>query len=412
MLGDARLGPVAAALFLHGMSQGMSVPLIALWLVRDYHRGPGAVAAYFACTAGGGLLLNPLLGRISDRMGRRRPVAVTAALLQSLGLAALALRPPFAGVLAAAALLLSAQVQPPLFALINDHVGTGTARLPRGFTVATLRGAVSAAWMVGAPAGGLLAAAGLRSAFALGAGLNLAALLTVAFACREAPRRPAAPARGGATAGRGAARWPQLALFSAGAALAVAGNTAKMQAVPLYLARLGLGTPGIGGLYGWMAFTELVALPPWGALADRIPRRWAVALGMLGGAAFFVAVALVPGPLAVLAAFPGMALFVAGLYGVGLGYVQDLDPAHAGLAGGLFFAAQGIGQMIGGPAVALGDARLGLPRAFLVPGCLILAGVAAVARTRPSVGPRAAEPGPAALAAPVGGAAASAGAEP
>lgn len=381
VLGDRRLQPVAATLLLHGISQGMTVPLIALWILRDYGRGPGSVAAYFAATAAGGLLLNPLLGRWSDRLRRRRPVAILAACMQTVGMASLALHPPFALVLAVAACLIAAQVQPPLFALVNDHVGAGSARLPRAFTMATLRGAISGAWVIGAPAGGLLALWSLRLPFALGAVLNAGALALVLLRCREAP----APAPGGpAPAPSSRPRYGQLLLFSLATALALAGNTAKMQAVPLYLSRLGLGAPGIGGIYAWMALSELVLLPPWGALADRIPRRRAVAIGILGGAVFFLAVAVRPGTVSVLAAFPAMALFVAGLYGVGLGYVQELDPEHPGLAGGLFFAAQGLGQMAGGPLIAAGEAHLGLPHAFLIPGVLIVAAAGAVWATRPA----------------------------
>jgi len=376
------LAPVALALLLHGLSQGMTVPLLALWIVRAYGRGPGAIAAYFACTAAGGLALNPLLGRLSDRLSRRRETAALAGLLQTAGLATLALHPSFGIVLAAAGLLLAAQVQPHLFALVNDHIGQGSPEFPRAFTVATVRGAISAAWVIGAPLGGLLAGRGMGLTFGVAAVLSAASIAIVLLRCREgpfaAPRRPLLAAPGPPP------RWGQLGLFGLGALLAVAGNTAKMQAVPLYLQRLGVPMPGIGLAYSWMALAELVALPPWGALADRIPRRRAVALGLLGGTAFFAAIALAPGTLAVVVAFPAMALLVAGLYGVGIGYAQDLDPRHVGLAGGVFFAAQGLGQVAGGPLVAFGQSRLGLPHAFLVPALAILAGALAVSLSHPA----------------------------
>lgn len=41
-------------------------------------------------------------------------------------------------VLAAATVLIAAQVQPQLFALLDDHVGDGSGRLPRALTMASL----------------------------------------------------------------------------------------------------------------------------------------------------------------------------------------------------------------------------------------------------------------------------------
>ena len=385
ILRDRDLSPVAGALFLHGLGQGMTVPLIAVWLTRYYGAGPGAIAAYFTCTALGGLILNPLLGRWSDRSRHRRRTAALTTLMQSLGMLVLATHPPFALVLAAGLGLLAAQVQPPLFALVDDHVGAGSAERPRALSVASLRAMISAAWVVGAPLGGVvIGVLGAPWLFALAAGLNATALVAVLVRCREAPGR-SAPATG--TPGRGTAapvRWAELALFGLATTLIVAGNTVKMQAVPLYLGRLGLPTAVVGITYGWMAFIEMVLMPPVGRLADRMSRRGVVALGTLGGTVFFGAIALVPGSAAVFLAFPAISLLIAALLGVGIGYAQDLDPAHAGLAGGVFFAAQGLGQMAGGPAIAAAERVWGLPHAFLIPAAEILAGCILVLLTRPA----------------------------
>ena len=386
ILRDRDLSPVAGALFLHGLGQGMTVPLIALWLVGGYRAGPGAVAAYFTCTALGGLVLNPVLGRWSDARGHRRRTAALTTLLQSLGMLVLAAHPPFALVLIAGLGLLAAQVQPPLFALVDDHVGAGSADRPRALSMASLRAMISAAWVFGAPLGGVvIATLGSAWLFALGAALNATALVAILTRCREAPGRIRSAAQPGpARAPAAPARWPQLALFGLATMLVVAGNTVKMQAVPLYLGRLGLPTAVVGMTYGWMAFIEMVLMPPVGRLADRMSRRGVMAIGILGGTVFFGAIALVPGSAAVFLAFPAISLLIAALLGVGIGYAQDLDPAHAGLAGGVFFAAQGLGQMAGGPAIAAAQRVWGLPHAFLLPAAEILAGCILVLLTRPA----------------------------
>lgn len=381
VVGDAELGPVAQSLFLHGLGQGMVIPLLALWITRAYHRGPGAVAAYFACMALGGLVINPLLGRLSDHIGRRRGTAAFAAFLQAAAAVVLALRPPLAVVLLAAALLFSAQVQPHLFALVDDHVGAGDDRRPRGFTLATLRAMISAAWVIGAPLGGWLSGSGFAAVFGVAAALQVASALQTLARCREQPGAHAERRRAAANA---RARWWPLTLFGLATMAAVAGNTTKLQTVPLYLAHLGL-TPTLAGLvFAWMALGEMLLMPPVGRLADRFPRRRLLTLGTLGGTVFFAVLAAVPHVLAVIAVFPFVSFFIAALYGVGIGYAQDIDPAHPGLAGGIFFAAQGVGQALGGPMIAVAQAHVGLPAAFAVPALATAMGAGGMLLSQPA----------------------------
>ncbi len=374
ILRDRSLAPIALALAVHGVSQGMTVPLIALWLVHDHGLGQRAIASYFAAAAARGLVLNPLFGRLSDLWGRRRRVAALAAWLQAAGLLVLAVQPPFWVV------LLAAQVQPHLFSLAHDYVGVGTTQRPRALTLATLRAMISAAWVVGAPLGGLLAGSGYGRLFALAGMCNAVAAVVVITLCRDA----ATGDRGGRTDASTRVRWGQLGLFGAATTLVVAGNTAKMQAVPLYLARLGLPLALVGATFGWMALAEMVLMPPAGRLADRLSRRAVIALGTMGGALFFTVLAWVPGAAAAVIAFPAVSFMIAAVYGVGIGYVQELDPEHVGLAGGIFFAAQGVGTMLGGPLIAAGQADLGLPHAFLLPSGAILLGCLLVLATRPA----------------------------
>lgn len=446
MLGDRALGPVALALFAHGCGQGSFIPFIALWIVGSYHRGGGAIAAYFACAALGGMLLNPLLGRLSDRMGRRRPAAAATALMQGAGLLVLALHPAFWLVLTVAGVLMSAQVQPHLFALVNDHIGEGHVHLPRGVTIAIERSMISGAWAVGAPLGGWLSGESYALLFAVAAACNIAAAVLAWSLCVEARPgastllpagaghqtsgstllvrgaaqatdaargtgdtapgiastggRAPAPADGvgalspevhvgpgpGTTRGAaaaGPARWGQLVLYGLAMALVAAGNASKMQAVPLYLTQLGLKGAVVGATYAWMAALEMLFMPPTGRLADRVARRWVVAWGTLGGALFFAAVALTHGPLAIAAAFPAVSFMVAAVQGVGIGYAQDLDPSHPGLAGGVYFAAQGLGITAGGALIAVAEGAVGLPHAFLWPAAAILCGGAFTLLTRP-----------------------------
>ncbi len=388
VLRDRALGPVAFSLFLHGLGQGLVVPMLALWIDRTYGGGPADVAAYFACAALGGLVLNPALGRLSDRLARRRGTATAAALMQAAAAALMALHPPLAVVLVAATLLFSAQVQPHLFALVHDHVGEGKGDHPRGFTLATLRAMVSAAWVVGAPLGGFLATQSFAALFAIAAAVNVASAVTTLALCREDPRHHAHPTRGNAAG----ARWGPLLLFGLAVTAAVAGNTIKLQTVPVYLVRLGLGPTLAGAVFSWAALAEVIMMPPVGRLADRLPRRRLVTLGTLGGTVFFLALTVLPSVVGVVAAFPFISFFIAAVYGVGIGYAQDLDPLHPGLAGGIFFAAQGVGQAVGGPLMAVAQARMGLPAAFVVPALATAVGAVGVLLSHPAGPPRQAAP--------------------
>lgn len=384
VLSDRRLRPVALSLLAHGMAQGMTIPFIALWLMRAYGRGAGATAAVFTVLAIGGIVTNPWLGRLSDRTGSRRTSAVTSALLAAAGLTTLATHPPFWVVLIAAGAFVSCQVQPPLFALAHDHIGPGTSILPRATAIATLRAMISAAWVVGAPLGGLLLEARSALPFAVAALCNLCSALVTIVLCREAPSHPT---RQPSTRHSGRPLWIPLLLFGFAVVLIIAGNSAKLQVVPVYLSRLGLDPFTIGLFYSWMALAELVLMPLVGQWADRAPRRSVIVIGTLGGTLFFTALSLGGGAWTVLGAFPAVALMVSAIYGVGIGYVQELDPKHAGLGGGIFFAAQGIGMALGGPLIAWAEHVLGLPLAFVVPALAIATGAFVVIATHPHVRP-------------------------
>jgi MFS family permease len=144
-----------------------------------------------------------------------------------------------------------------------------------------------------------------------------------------------------------------------------------------------------------MALAELVLMPLVGQWADHAPRRSVIITGTLGGTLFFVALSLGGGAWTVLLAFPAVALMVSAIYGVGIGYVQELDPRHAGLGGGIFFAAQGIGMALGGPTIAWAEHVLGLPLAFAVPALAIASGALVVIGTHPRSHPLATDAAPA-----------------
>ena len=152
---------------------GVLVVLVPLRL-NDFGWGSAAIAGVFLATTALEVVLNPLLGRLTDRRGRLQPVrlALLASILVS-ALLALAERPWLIVPLCLAAGIAYGAFYTPGLALISD--GAEEQGVAKGLAF----GLMNAGWAIGAilgPAagGGLAAIAGDALPYALMAGLCLA----------------------------------------------------------------------------------------------------------------------------------------------------------------------------------------------------------------------------------------------
>jgi MFS family permease len=173
-------------ILLPGFLFGVLVVLVPLQLHRDGW-GAAAIGAVFVATTAVEVVLNPVLGRVTDRRGRLQPLraALVGSALVSVGLA-WASQPAFIVLLVLAAGIAYGAFYTPGLALLSE------AAERRGAAQALTFGVMNAGWAVGAiigPAagGGLAAVAGDAVPYLL-----MAAVCAATYVATRV--RPAAPA--------------------------------------------------------------------------------------------------------------------------------------------------------------------------------------------------------------------------
>lgn len=252
------------------------------------------VAVLFGSYAAALLVCTLPLGRLADRVGRRKPMlwglvglgATTVLFAFSASFPLLVLARLLQGVSAAATWVTG-------LALLADHFPSGR----RGRAMGTAFACANVAVLLGPPASGWLAEhAGPRSPFVLAAGLAFLDALARAFLLPDAPMET----------GR-RLRMRELLVSSevrvyAGAMALGSGMWALLEsAMPVDLdRRLSLSPTAIGLLFAAAAATHTVTSPLMGSLSDRVGRRKVVASGLLS------ALVLLPLP-ALLASGAGIA---------------------------------------------------------------------------------------------------------
>jgi len=372
---------------------GIVVPLLPLY-ARHLGARPAAVGALLAVFSAAQLLGAPLLGRLSDRVGRR-PVLVVSLV----GTAAGSLLTGLAGSLW---LLFAGRVVDGLsggsVAVAQAAVADVAAPGQRARAFGLLGAGYGVGFVVGPAVGGLAALGGARLPFLVAAGI---ATVNAAVAVRRLPetRRPAAPgghlgatADGGESgAGAWRGRWRRL-MGPAVLTVVLVGSFSAFEATFPLLGhqRLALGLAGTGVVFALVgvvaAAVQAVAVGP---LSARLGAMGTVRAGLVLEAVGLVLVAGVhsrPGlvvPLVLVTVgqglcTPSLAALVAGRVagaerGAALGTQQGLSALARVLgpaAGGVAYGAAGVGAPFVGGAMVLGVALAGsvLVRRGVVPG--------------------------------------------
>ena len=317
-------------------------------------------------------------GWLSDRLGRRKALAVAGYGLSALTKPVFALAPAAGWVLGAR---------------FVDRVGKGVRGAPRDALVGDLAppGMSGAAFglrqsldTVGAFAGPLLAILlmalsgdNIRLVFWLALPPGLAAVTLLAVAVRDPPR-PGPPAR--------PARFPlrrsELALLGPRfRSVTLAGTVltlARFGEAFLVLRARGLGLP--------LALTPLVlvvmnivyglAAYPAGVLADRLPRRGVLAAGFGVLVLADLALGLAPGLTVAMAGIALFGLFLGLTQGVLAALVSDAAPPEArGTAFGVFNLASGLALLVSSLLAGLAWHQVGPEATFLVSAGFALVGL-------------------------------------
>jgi MFS family permease len=320
-------------------SSEMIYPLLPAFLVGVLRAGPvfvGAVEGVAETTAAG---LKILAGQWSDRMGRRKPLAVAGYALSSVARPLLALAQAPWHVLAVR---------------VTDRIGKGVRGAPRDALIAQVTapedrgrafGFHRAMDHAGAVVGPLLAsallAAGvpLRTVFALAAVPAFLSLLALVFGVRETPTPAAAPSARPETS---APLPPALKRYLVVLALFTLGNSSDAFLL-LRAQEAGISLAAIPLLWAFHHVFKSAAGTAGGALSDRIGRRRTIAIGWAVYALSYAGFAVASGKAAVLALFATYALYFALTEGAERALLADLAPAAGrGRAFGLFHAVTGL----------------------------------------------------------------------
>lgn len=244
-----------------------------------------------------------------------------------------------------------------------------------------LRALVSFAWIAGPPLATFLITGGeqaLLPALAVLAVLNAVTTLALLAQRRRRTALGGAAASGSPDDAIPVSR-PGVVLVALGFVLLQAANATVVAVMALFVTRdLGLDVAWSGVALGVAAAAEIPALLLLGRLDGRVCDLALVVSGSAVGVAYFLLMAVVTGPVVLLAVQLLNAWAFAVVAGTGLGLFQRII-ARPGLASGLYANTRHLGGVVSGPVIALGGATaVGYDGAFLLCAALSAVGVGLV----------------------------------
>ena len=281
--------------------------------------------------------------------------------------------------------------------VIGGPAGVGSSMLfahlrhsgARPADIVNTRAIVSVAWVAGPPLATLIIGwfgnRAILLAIAAVAVLNIASTTALMRHRQRLARAsggpPAAPVHDGPDVGRLA-----VVLITAAFVLLQAANATGMTMLTIYVTEtVGLDVLWAGIALGVAAALEVPALILIGRLTERFSSFGLIATGCLAGIGYYVGLAFVHEPVALIALQPLNAWCFAGIGGVGLTLFQQIIP-RPGLSTGLYLNTRRIGSIVSGPMIAFGSlTALGQRGIFLTCGAVTLLGlltIAVVSQTR------------------------------
>ena len=383
-----------ATVFFDLLGFGIVIPFLPMYAAR-LGIGAGAIGLLLAAYSITQFIFAPLLGRLSDRIGRR-PIIMLGLLGSSLSYLIYGFTASFAG------LLISRAVHGACAATISTaqaYVADTTEESKRAHAMGMIGAAFGLGFVLGPAVGGLLGAISLRTPVLFAAALTFANLIFAAVWLPES-RDPQALSRGaerGARTGsregsRAGSRWsfdlPRLlgrhrtiaplflVAFLITLAIAALEATFALTVPAVY----GYAAAGVGGL---LAFAGLVQAIAQGYLVGKlVPRTGEAALMVAGAAA--LAVGLAPlGSWPSHAALYGMLVLIASGYGFGTTAVatlisrrtaRELQGEALGLNQSVLSLARVIGPIAGGMVYqSMGPAAPYLGAAAIAAVAMVLA---------------------------------------
>jgi MFS family permease len=362
--------------FLTDVSADMIYPLLPAFLTKTLGAGPETVGFIEGVAETTASLAKIGSGAWSDRVRRRKPIVVLGYVIAAVVRPLVAFARLWAQVLAIR---------------FTDRVGKGIRTSPRDALLADIVpsdrrgrafGLQRAMDNAGAVVGPLLAALLLKLAFVdergvflLAAVPGIAAIVVLLLAVPDPGRRAAAPDASRRPAGKlPAAFWQIVAIF---AFFTLANSTDAF--LLLRAQDAGVALWQLPLLWSFFHAVKAATGVPGGALADRVGRVPAIALGWVIYAASYGGFAFVSRPLAVWALFAVYALFFGLTEGSERAFVADLVPQGLrGRAYGAFHAAIGMTALPASVLFGLLWKRFGPRTAFLTGAAVALTAAVAL----------------------------------
>jgi MFS family permease len=313
--------------------------------LRSLDASPLIIGLASTLTWTGMLVGGPLWGLLADRFSKK---ALLGVLLpgSAVTLALFAAHPPIpgtVGIVLVRALIVSG-FAPLSMALAS---GASTAR-QRGSNLSYVSSARALGWVVGAASSGLLLESmGFRWTFAV---LALLPLLSVGLLPGIATSR-----RAPGTSGRWplhylADRW--LATLYSAVALRQMGVAGTFALVFVYMAELGVQTSSMGLLSALSSAAQVLGMIAFGALSDRLGRRWVFLLGFGVSVAPALVFAFIPTTAGLAMGHLAVGISFSAMYIGSTAHIGDVIPSERhGVMLGLFDSARAIGGAFG-PLVA------------------------------------------------------------
>jgi SET family sugar efflux transporter-like MFS transporter len=298
------------------------------------------------------VVVSQVIGRWSDRLPSRRWLLAGTALAGCLGTAVTAVARDYRVPLLVAVTVtaVAAATMSQVFAYTREALA-GTDRLAT--RTSALRSLFSVSWVAGPPlAAVLLDAGGFRLVYA-GASVMYAAAAVVVLIGFTAPRHLPSP---GSPSGSGAADAPRkvLALTLAAFILGRCAGVLAVQGLPLFTLHDVHGSVRDAGLLlGLCAGLEIPLMIGFGMLAVRVPLRRLLALGTACGLGYCLLVGLSTHIWQLALGQVLNAASIAAVTGLGVTYIQDMLPRHAGRAATLYSNTFAAGNLVAGPVLGV-----------------------------------------------------------
>lgn len=377
------LVPTSALMW--GLQMAFLSPALALILVNLYDASTAEVGWVLSIYNASGFLASLVLPAYADRRSQYLRLMLVCG-----GLTAV-----LAAVLAVATTLPVAAIA---LVVIGGPAGVGSSMLfahlrhsgARTADIVNTRAIVSVAWVAGPPLAtfiiGWFGDRAILLAIAAVAVLNMgttAAMMAQRRAQLRAQR--AAEAAGSAPAPAAPVEDPSpvgrlgTGLIMGAFILLQAANATAMTIMTVYVTQtLGLDVLWAGIALGAAAAIEVPALLLMGRLSARFSHLRLIAAGCLAGIAYYVGLALVSGPVLLIALQLLNASAFAAIAGIGLPLFQQMIP-RPGLATGLYLNTRRLGAIVSGPIIAVGSLSvLGQRGIFLTCAVVTLIGLVVI----------------------------------